>query len=157
MPEISFMTVTDIDGESNVQDQSDKIEVICFSHEVSKETNPLDCSVVVQDRRHGAATVLKRFDKASPLLNQKLCEGGTIDEIKIEWYRQPDGGGSDPEHYYTHTFVDCIITKMEACMPNALDPLFDRQGHMERVSWGYRELTWKSETGSTEFADQVRE
>ncbi len=31
------------------------------------------------------------------------------------------------------------------------------QGHMEKVSWGYKQLTWKSETGSTEFADEVRE
>ena len=157
MPEIAFMTVDDIDGESNVANQSDKIEVLAFDHEVIKEVDPLDCSVVVSDRRHGQATVLKRFDKASPLLNQKLCEGGTIPEIMIEWYRQPEGGGSDPEHYFTHTFNDCIITRVEPYMPNALDPVFAQQGHMEKVTWGYKQVTWKSETGSTEFTDEVRE
>ena len=156
MPEIAYMTIDDIDGESNVKDHKDEIEVLAFDHKVSKEVDPLDCSKVRSDRRHGQASVIKLFDKATPLLHQKLCEGGTIDNIEIKWYRQPDGGGSDPEHYFTHTFEKCIITSVIPNMPNALDPEKKKFGHMETVEWGYQQLTWKSETGGTEFTDDVR-
>ncbi len=157
MPEIGFMKIDGIDGESNVKDHDGEIEVLAFNHELTKEVDPLDCSKVRSDRHHGMASIVKMFDKATPLLHQKLCEGGTIDQIEIKWYRQPEGGGSDPEHYFTHKFVDCIITRMEPYVPNALDPSFRDQGHMEKVSWGYKQLTWTSESGGTEFTDEVRE
>jgi len=157
MPEIAFMFVDGIDGESNVKNQDKAIEVLAFDHEVAKEVDPLDCSKVKSDRRHGVATVTKNFDKATPLLHQKLCEGGTIGKIEIKWYRQPQGGGSDPEHYFTHTFTDCIITRLQPQMHNALDPMAREYGHMELMSWGYKQLAWKSESGGTEYTDEVRQ
>ena len=157
MPEVAFMKIDGVDGECNVKDHKDEIEVLEFNHAVSKEVDPLDCSKVRSDRRHGQASVVKLFDKATPLLHQKLCEGSTIDQIEIKWYRQPEGGGSDPEHYFTHTFKNCIITSVEPNMPNALDPTKKEFGHMEKVEWGYKQLTWTSESGGTEFSDEVRE
>lgn len=156
MPEIGFL-FCEIEGESNVKGQDKAIEVIQFDHSVKKDVDPLDCSKVKSDRRHGEASVVKYFDKASPLLAQKLCEGGTIPEIKIKWFRQPEGGGSDAEHYFTHTFTDCIITRLEPHVPSALDPTKDKYGHMEQVHWGYKQLTWTSETGGTEYTDEVRQ
>ncbi|MCP5069579.1 MAG: type VI secretion system tube protein Hcp [bacterium] len=157
MPEIAFMFVDGIDGESNVQNQDKAIEVLTFDHEVVKEVDPLDCSKVKSDRRHGVANVTKYFDKATPLLHMKLCEGGSIKKIEIKWFRQPEGGGSDPEHYFTHTFLDCIVTSLKPHMDNALDPTKKEFGHMELMSWGYKQLTWKSVTGGTEFADKIRQ
>ena len=155
MPEVGYMVVDDIDGESNIKDHEDEIEVLQFDHEVNKAVDPLDCSKVTGDRRHGTVQVTKIYDKATPLLNQKLCEGGTIGQIEIKWFRQP-ADGSDPEHYFTHTFKDCIVTGVRPWMPNALDPSMNSYKHMEVLTFGYKQVTWKSETGGTEFADEVR-
>lgn len=156
MPEVAFMKIDGIDGESNVKNQKNMVEVLGFSHEVSKEVDPLDCRQVRSDRRHRQFEVVKRFDKATPLSAQAVCQGKKINQVEIKWYRQPADGGSDPEHYFTHTFKDVIITSIRHWMPNVLDGSKKELGHMETVSFGYGQLTWKSETGGTEFQDDVR-
>jgi len=157
MPEIAFMEVSnDIKGESNVKDQSDKIEVLSFSHEVSKEVDPLDCRRVRGDRRHHVFEVVKSYDKATPMLAQFLCQGKKIDTVTIRWFRADPDGGDKPQHYFTHTFTDCIVTSVRPWMPNALDSSTRNFGHMEAVTFGYGQISWKSETGGTEFKDDVR-
>jgi type VI secretion system secreted protein Hcp len=155
MAEVSFMKIDGIDGESKIKGQDAKIDVLEFEHEVSKAVDPLNCARVTSDRHHGKVKIVKTFDKASPLIYQKLCQGGTISEIKIEWFRQPASGGSDPEHYFTHTFKDCIITAVRPYMRNVRDSQYDKFGHMECVEWGYKQVTWTSETGGTEFVDET--
>ncbi len=157
MPEVAYMTIDGIQGESTAKGQKNNIDVLAFNHSVYKEVDPLDCSKVRSDRRHASVQIVKQFDKATPLIFQKLCQGGTISKIEIKWYRQPKGSGSSPEHYFTCTYKDCIFTRVEPFMPNALDPATREYGHMEKVTFGYREVTWKSETGGTEFADDMRQ
>ncbi len=156
MPEVAFMKVDGIAGESNVKNQKDMIEVLAFSHEVSKEVDPLDCRKPKGDRRHKQFEVVKIYDKASPLLAQALCQGKKVNQVEIKWFRADPDGGSDPQHYFTHTFVDCIVTSVRLWMPNALDGATRNFGHMESVAFGYGQITWKSETGGTEFKDDVR-
>lgn len=154
MPEIAFIKFDGIDAESNVKGHDGEADVLQFDHSVSKEVDPLDCSKVRSDRRHGTASIVKYMDKATPLLHQALCQGKTIDKITIKWFRQPAEGSGEPEHYFTHTFDKCIVTSVRPSMSNALDG--GRSGHMETIEWGYRQLEWTSETGGTTFADEVR-
>lgn len=156
MPEIGFMKIDGIDGESNVKNQKNMIEVLGFSHEVSKEVDPLDCRKVRGDRRHRTFEVVKSFDKATPLIAQAVCQGKKIKNVEIKWYRQPADGGSDPEHYFTQKFEDVIVTGIRPWVPNALDGATKTFGHMESVTFGYGQVTWKSETGGTEFKDDLR-
>ncbi|QDU61517.1 Major exported protein [Planctomycetes bacterium Pan216] len=154
MPEIAFCTIEGVEGESNVKDQEGNIDVLQFDHDVSKDVDPLDCSKVRSDRRHSSASFIKYMDKATPVLFQKLVQGETIPSIEIKWYRQPADGSAEPEHYFTHKFESCIITSVRPSMSNALEG--GPSGHHECVEFGYRQLTWTSETGGTEFTDEIR-
>ena len=119
MPEIAFVEIDGVEEEeyfSNVKGQEGKLLVLQFDHDVSKEVDPLDCSKVRSDRHHGAASILTYQGKSTPELNKLLCEGGTIGQIQIKWYRQPEGSSGNPEHYFTHTFKDCIITAVRPAM-----------------------------------------
>ncbi|QDU61519.1 Major exported protein [Planctomycetes bacterium Pan216] len=154
MPEVSFMYIEGIEGESNHKDHEGAIDVLQYDHQVSKEVDPLDCSKVRSDRHHGSVSVLKYMDKASPDLAKSLVQGATIPSIEIKWYRQPADGDTEPEHYFTIKFSDVIVTSYRPSMSNALDG--GRSGHLECMEFGYREVTWTSETGGTEFTDEVR-
>ena len=158
MPEIAFVEIDGVEEEdyfSNVKGQEGKLLVLQFDHDVSKEVDPLDCCKVRSDRHHGQASILTYQGKSTPELNKLLCEGGTVPQIQIKWYRQPDGSSGDPEHYFTHTFKDCIVTAVRPAMSNALSG--GDSGHMLTFTFGYKQLTWTSETGGTEFSDEVRQ
>ncbi|MBX9652009.1 type VI secretion system tube protein Hcp [bacterium] len=159
MAEVAFAYVQDqggspIEGECNMKGQEGAIEVRAFQHDVSKQVDPLDCSKVRSDRHHGSVTITTDLDKSFPLLMKALCEGATLNEIKVKWYRQPPEGGNEPEHYFTHTFTKCIVTSVRPIMRSATDG--GRTGHMFAFEFGYRQITWTSEVGGTEFLDEVR-
>lgn len=154
MAEVAFCYVDGIEGECNVQGQEGAIEVRGFQHDVSKQVDPLDCSKVRSDRHHGTATLLTDLDKSFPLLMKALVQGETINKIEVKWYRQPPEGGSEPEHYFTHTFDKCIVTSVRPLMKSATDR--GASGHMFSFEFGYRQITWTSVVGGTEFMDEVR-
>ena len=154
MAEVSFCYIDGIEGECNVAGQEGSVEVRAFNHDVRVQVDPLDCSKVRSNRMHGTAALTTDLDKSFPLLMQKLCTGQTVDSISIKWYRQPPEGGEDQEHYFTHKFDKCIVTSVRPLMKSATDG--GRTGHMFSFEFGYRQCTWTSETGGTEFLDEVR-
>jgi type VI secretion system secreted protein Hcp len=154
MAEVAFCYIDGIEGECNKQGHTGAVEVRAFHHEVAKQVDPLDNSKVRSDRHHGSVTITTDLDKSFPLLMKALCNGETINQIKVEWYRQPAEGASEPEHYFTHTFSKCIITGVRPLMKSATEQ--GRTGHMFSFDFGYRQVTWTSETGGTEFLDEQR-
>jgi type VI secretion system Hcp family effector len=77
-----------------------------------------------------------------------------LNKVEVKWYRQPPEGGTEPEHYFTHLFEKCIVTSVRPLMKSATDG--GRTGHMFSFEFGYRNITWTSVVGGTEFQDSIR-
>lgn len=154
MAEVAYCEIAGIPGECNVSGQEGKVEVRAFHHEVSKQVDPLDNSKVRSDRHHGSVTITTDLDKSFPPLMQKLCQGETVDQIEVKWYRQPAEGSATPEHYFTHTFKKCIVTGVRPLMKSATE--MGRTGHMFSFDFGYRQIIWDAPVGGTNFEDAQR-
>jgi type VI secretion system secreted protein Hcp len=154
MKEGAFMTVEGVEGGCNYVGQEGTIEVLQFDHQVERPMDPDDVSRVQGDRRHGVVCFVKYIDKATPILNKKLCEGSPITSIEIKWFKQPTEESGEPVHYFTHRFETCYLGSVRPSMAGGTT--HGGMEHTETVEFGYQHVTWTAEVDGTEFSDDVR-
>lgn len=155
MPMPAHMTLTgenqgDILGSVTMAGREDSILVEAFNHQVSMPRDP-QTGLASGKRRHEPFSVVKFFDKSSPLLYQALCTGEHMTDVTLKWYRIAKTG--QEEHYFTTMLEDAIIVSMRPFMPNALDKETEQYGHMEELSFTYRRITWTYEDGGITATD----
>ena len=135
MPMPAHMTLSgenqgDIQGPVTMAGREDTILVQAFNHEIHIPRDP-QSGLSTGKRVHGALSIVKTYDNASPKLYQALCTGEHMKEVQIKWYRINPAG--QEEWYFTHTLEDAIIVSMKPYMPNCLDPSTVSFTHMEEV------------------------
>lgn len=155
MPMPGHMEVTGvnqgkIDGSCTQQGREDTMLIEAFNHEIYIPRDP-QSGLATGKRVHNAFTVVKVFDKASPLLYAALCTGEHMTTVSLKWYRIDDAGRE--EHYFTHELENAIIVSMRPYMPNCLDPATEAYTHMEEVSFTYERIRWRHEVDGVETED----
>ena len=140
-------------GEKYVEDHEDEFMVQAISHEMMIPRDPQSGQPTGR-RVHYPLTVTKYLDKSSPLLAAALSGGTRLDLCRLSFYRTSPLG--QQELYYTVELHDAAITSIRLMMPNALDQVTQHYGHMEEVSFSYREIIWTHEIGGTQGEDDWR-
>lgn len=157
MKEGAYMTISgpDIAGSCNYEGHEDTIEVLHFNHWVARPLDPADISRTSGEREFGLVSIKKDVDKSTPLLVKACCEGQTIEKIEIKWYRQPEEGSTEAQHYATNIFEKCLIAGVRPSMAGGTG---GGAGHAweEIIDFGFRQATWRIEDGGIEFQDSVR-
>ncbi|MEZ6186395.1 MAG: type VI secretion system tube protein Hcp [Planctomycetota bacterium] len=99
------MKIADMPGSS--LERADWSEVRGFSHEMKY---PFDMREAKGrgEPEHGACTVLKELDKASPKLYEALAKKKKINSVEIEFERDKPGEGAT-EVYFKITLSDCRL------------------------------------------------
>lgn len=139
-----------IEGSVQVAGREGMCEVMEFDHNVRIPTDQ-QSGDLTGVRQHQPATIVKPYDKASPLLFDALCNGESLQEVIIHWYKI-DKTGSEVE-YFTHTLEEAKISDMQSFMPNTKDPTKEQFTHMEKVSILYGKITWLYQDGNVEYTD----
>lgn len=139
-----------IEGSCELKGRAGTILVQGFHHNVHIPTDP-QTGLAAGKRTHGAFTVVKEFDKSSPLLYQALCTGEHLKNVELKLYRIAKTGTE--EHYFTTRLEDAVITSISPSMPNCLDKSTASYGHMEEVSFTYRKAIWRHEVDKKEAQD----
>lgn len=120
-----------------------------FSQTVQRRTDPHDQARFTGDRQNSLVTIVKAVDGATPLLHQAVVEGRRIRQVEVAWYRlQPN---EEAEQYFTYAFKDCVVASVRDYTDNS-----DGFRFLEAVTFGCRQIVWKSETTGTEYADDLR-
>jgi len=136
-------------GANTRSDRSDSSAVIEFDHSVYSPTDK-QRGIVSGARVHGNVELIKEIDTASANLYKACCNGETLDELKILWYRiNPTG---QEEVYFTHTLTKVKVAAVEQILPNTKDPSKEQYRHLERLKLLYEKINWKHEDGY-EFED----
>ena len=152
MPMPGHMEVTGesqgkIDGSCTMQGREETILVEAFNHEVTIPRD-IQSGLATGKRQHRPFTIVKVYDKSSPMLYRALCTGEHLSNVTLKWYRI-DPGGSE-EHYFTHTLTNAIIVSVRPWMPNCLDPQTESYTHMEEVRMVYQKIRWTWEIDGIE-------
>ncbi len=93
-------------------------------------------------------TVVKLFDKSSPLLLEAMTKGTVFESAELKYFRTATEGGE--EHYFTQELEKVVISDIQSYMPNCLDPKNKNFTHMEKVTLQYSSSTWTHEIAGTE-------
>ncbi|HEY4293858.1 type VI secretion system tube protein Hcp [Luteibacter sp.] len=89
------LTGPDIKGESTDKDHAGWIELSSWQHQLFQRTSPVASTSgghAVERTEHGALTLVKEMDSASPLLFQALSGGTTFQSAQIDIYRAAGNG-----------------------------------------------------------------
>lgn len=134
----------DIVGSNTKGGRDGSSAVIEFNHEVYSPTDT-QRGIVSGARVHGNVIITKEIDPASANLYKACCNGETLDELKIEWYRINATG--QEEVYFTHTLSNVKVAAVEQVLPNTKDPSKEQYRHLERLKLLYEKINWKHEEG----------
>lgn len=102
---------TTVPGESKTKDHLNEIELLSFSHNVAMPmtSDPSNTKRTSGTAHVGEFVVSKLLDKATPVLNQKCCQGQDLGEITVTLY-QNDQGTVIPLMAYTMT--NCLASSV---------------------------------------------
>lgn len=100
-------------------------------------------------RLHQPIQVTSYIDKSTPLMNQALVTGESL-EVIIELFR-PNLEGM-PEHYYTILLEGATVVDARVWAP-ASDP---ERRQLVQYSFSYSTITWTHETAGAEGSDDWR-
>ncbi len=142
-----------IEGSCVQEGREGTILVQALNHEVSIPRDA-QTGLATGKRVHHPLTILKEFDKSTPLLYQALTSGEHMKSVEIKWYRI-DATGSE-EHYFTTKLEDAIIVSIRPDMKNCLDPAWTDLPHLEEISFTYRKVIWRWEPDGIESEDDWR-
>ncbi|MDR0477615.1 MAG: Hcp family type VI secretion system effector [Desulfobulbaceae bacterium] len=167
MPSPAYMTVTG-ERQGNItagtfteasvgnnwqQGHEDEALVQSFDHTIMLPRDPQTGQPTGQ-RVHKPFSVVKVFDKCSPLLFSALTSGEKLSKVELKFYRTAAQGNQ--EHYYTILLEDAIIVDIQNWMPHCQDPSAAHLTHMEKVDFTYRKITKTHEVASTSESDDWR-
>jgi type VI secretion system secreted protein Hcp len=141
-----------ITGDNSVAIRADSSEVVEVHHNVHKPTDQ-QTGRPTGARVHGALKVLKRLDKATPLLYKALALNQNLPSVELRWYRPDPTGDGEIQHFQTTTLKNALISKIEAWLPNTQSNAEASLSPMEWVEFNYQAINWKSESGGTEHED----
>jgi len=139
-----------INGSCEMEGREDTILVYGMDHQIHIPRDP-QSGLPSGKRIHGPLTIEKEIDKASPMLEQALCDGEHLSEVLLKHYRI-DATGVE-EHYFTITLENAIIVEMSPYIPIAFLAENEPYRHMEKVSFTYSKIKWKHEIDSIESED----
>ena len=146
---------SDIAGESTVEsmDRADLLEVYEMKWGVNTAREG-QTQRAVGRRRHLPIRMLKRIDKASPLLFKALCQNEEI-EATYRMFR-PNPVSGETEEYFNIVIGGGRISSIEGFQPNTALPDTSTLPDSEWVDVVFHTVTWTHMTESTEHSDDWR-
>jgi type VI secretion system secreted protein Hcp len=139
--------VTSLGGE----DVADSSEVMQVSHGVA---SPRDrASGQATGRRfHEPLRVLKRVDKATPLLFQALVENQIHPKIELKWFRPSPADGTT-EFYFVIALENASVVKIAPELRFTRDPESANYPPLEWVEFVYQKVTYEWKDGGIMYTD----
>lgn len=141
-----------IKGDNSVAIRADSSEVIEVHHDVYKPTDT-QSGRPTGARVHGALKVLKRLDKATPLLYKALALNQNLPKVELKWFRPDPTGDGEIQHFQTTIIENALVSKIQAWLPNTMSDGEASLSPMEWVEFNYQKITWKSEADGIEHMD----
>ncbi|NAW59499.1 MULTISPECIES: Hcp family type VI secretion system effector [unclassified Vibrio] len=106
----------------------DEITVLSFSHSIAHDNRSI----------HMPIQIVKRIDKASPILAQACSDGEEL-KCRLTFYRPTPKGGN--ELFYEINLTGALIRSLSTHMPHVID--FNENEMQETVTIAYRDINWR--------------
>jgi type VI secretion system secreted protein Hcp len=150
---IEGKTQGEIKGESPVMtmDREDQIPLKAWHHNVNVPSDPLS-GRATGSRIHHPFTIVKKIDKATPLLYSAMCNAEEA-KVTIRLFRPDPTGSGQEQHYFTILLEGAMINDIAPYMLQVDDPNNSFYPEMEKVAFRYERITWTYEDGGITHTD----
>jgi type VI secretion system secreted protein Hcp len=139
----AYIEVDGIPGGVNVAGREGTIEAYEIDHRIYLPTDRDDGSIT-GTRKHDAFSFVKRRDRSSPLLLQRVATGESISKVSIKFYEITDQGEEVPSYQIELTKVKVVsVTKFNT-----------PRGYAERVTLRYEKISETFLDGNLQFNDE---
>jgi type VI secretion system secreted protein Hcp len=152
-PTSSSLTIAGIPGGSAISGREGTSDIFGVKSALTQAFDP-STGQPTGAREHGPVVVLKRIDRATPLLHKAWADGTVLPSVTLDWYRVSPQSQRE-EGYYVITLAQARVVAIETFMPSSLLPTNDPYGHMEQVSFVYQGVEWKWVPDSIATRDRV--
>ena len=132
--------ISEYPGSSQKEGRQGTSDVYGVDHELYQPFDE-DTGMPSGIRKHGALTVLKTIDKATPGLNKALATGQNLRAVVLDWYRI-DPASRQEMKYYTITLRQARVVGAKVIMPTSFDPAYESYQHMEEIRFVYEQIEW---------------
>lgn len=151
--EIESETDGVITGGCDVAGREGWMECVSMEHKVY---SPIDTTTgaLRGTRIHEPYVVTKMTDNATPLLFKQLCTGTRLKTVKLHFYDITPQGKE--EEYFTILLENARVIAMEPVMFNTRMPEYEKMPHLEKVTFGYEQITWTENRDNIEHMDNYR-
>lgn len=141
-----------ITGDNSIAVRADSSEVLEVHHQVHKPTDR-QSGRATGARVHSPLRILKRIDKATPLLAKALCQNQLLKELELRWYRPDPTGTGEIVHFYSIHILNVQVASTEAWLPNTMAASEAHYSPMEWIEFYYRNIRWVWQDGGIEHED----
>jgi type VI secretion system secreted protein Hcp len=118
----------DIEGESTLKGSEKSMVCLGFSHEIVSPRDPAS-GLPTGKRQHKPIVVVKRIDKASPLLQGAMVRNENLQNVTLKFFQnQPSGGVSN---LFTIKLTNASISRRTQEFPN-----------LESLEFVYQRIEW---------------
>lgn len=139
-----------IQGSSRVTLRYGAIEMQSFHHGVHIAYDHT-FGKLTGTRVHDQLSFTKEFDKATPYLNRAVCQGETLKQAIIKWYRIDDAG---LEEEFMHIILENVkVVAVTPVMHNFKNTGGQINNPAESVSLAYETITWRYLDGNIAYTD----
>lgn len=143
----------DIKGESTQKSlgRADSIECIYYEQGVQTAREAATGHVTGR-RQYTPLRIVKRIDKASPLLMKALTENQNIDAM-FKFFRPNPAGDGTTEQFFTVKLKKGNIASVRQFIPSTITPQSSGDPPQEEITFVFKDITWTYTNGGIEHQD----
>jgi type VI secretion system secreted protein Hcp len=143
----------DVKGESTQTSlgRADSIECIAYEQGVTS-AREAGTNMVTGRRQFTPLKVVKRIDKASPLLMKALTNNEKIDAV-FKFFRPNPSGDGTTEQFYTVELKEGNIASVKQLVPTTIAASTAGEPPMEEVTFVFKTITWTYTNGGITHQD----
>jgi len=147
----------DIQGESSVTTLGREDTIECFSFDYGVQSGSESFSGRASGQRnYEPIRIVKRVDKASPLIWQALCNNAKI-EGTFKFFRPSPAGDGTTEEFYTIEIEEARIAGIDLSSPDAMGGAGQAEPPTESISFVYNNMVQTYESTGASHQDSWRE
>jgi type VI secretion system secreted protein Hcp len=144
---------SDVKGESTQLSLSREGAIECISYEYEVVTAREATSALATGRRqHQPLRIIKRIDKATPLLFKALAENQVMEGV-LKFFRPNPTGDGTTEQFYTVEFKQGRINSIKQRLPNTIVPATSTEPPLEEVTFVFHTISWTYTNGGVTHED----
>jgi type VI secretion system secreted protein Hcp len=143
----------DIKGESSQTSLGRADSIECYQYEQPIETaREASTGMATGRRTYKPLRIVKRIDKASPLLTKALCTNAVIEGV-FKFFRPSPLGDGSTQQFYSVGIKAGRIASINQFVPDTTNDATAHEHPLEEVTFVFHTITWTFTDGGIEFED----